>query len=191
MESNSKERITRYPIAKEGKFLATRERGRRVREDIEDHLGRTAHGDTLVLDFSGVEGITVSFGDESVAKLVVARTSGDFADRGMVVEGANEDVRETLESTLTRRKLAIISLRAAGEPEVLGDRGWLPETLRAAIDLETFRASDLGDRLGLTPQAANNRLKLLVASGAVARERVIPDGGGKEYSYRTVIPTYA
>lgn len=181
----------RYAVAEEGRFLATRERGRRVREDIERHLARTARGETLVLDFSGVEGITVSFGDESVAKLVVARTSGDFVNRGMVVEGANEDVRETLESTLTRRKLAIVSVQPSGGPEILGENEWLPETLKAAIDLGTFRASDVGDRLGITPQAANNRLKLLVASGAVARERVVPDGGGKEYSYRTVIPTYA
>jgi hypothetical protein len=172
-------------------FLATRERGRRVREDIEQHLAKVPPGDSLALNFSGVEGITVSFGDECVAKLIADRTSGDYTDRGLVISGANEDVRETLEAVLVRRKYSAISVAAAGEPEVLGEHGWLPETLKAAIELQSFSAVALGERLGITPQAANNRLKVLVSSGAVARERVVPDGGGKEFSYKVVIPAFA
>lgn len=183
--------MVRYQVAKWNAFLATRERGRRVREDIERELARVDAGDTLVLDFSGVDGITVSFGDESIAKLVLARTAGDFTDRGFAIDGASEDVRETLETVLARRKLAAVNLRPSGEVEVLGDQGWLPDTLRAALDLKCFRASELAERLGLTPQAANNRLKLLVASGAVARELVVPEGGGKEFSYKAAIPAGA
>jgi len=182
----------KYDVAaKWSPFLATRERGRRVREEIEQRLAQLSAGDNLVLDFSGVEGITVSFGDECVAKLILARSSGDFADRGLVIEGANEDVTETLEAVLSRRKFSAISLNSTGEPEVLGERGWLPATLAAAIELRSFSASDLAAILNLTPQAANNRLKMLVASGAVARERIVPEGGGKEFSYRIVIPVYA
>lgn len=181
----------RYEVVKWSVFLATRERGRRVREDIEERLAELAVGDSLVLDFAGVEGITVSFGDECVAKIILARSAGDFADRGLVIEGANDDVRETLEAVLSRRNISAISLSASGEPQVLGERDWLPATLAAAIELRTFSASDLADRLDLTPQAANNRLKVLVASGAVARARVVPEGGGKEFSYTVVIPTYA
>jgi anti-anti-sigma regulatory factor len=182
----------KYDVAaKWSPFLATRERGRRVREEIEQRLAQLSAGDNLVLDFSGVEGITVSFGDECVAKLILARSSGDFADRGLVIEGANQDVTETLEAVLSRRKFSAISLNSTGEPEVLGERGWLPATLAAAIELRSFSASDLAAILNLTPQAANNRLKMLVASGAVARERIVPEGGGKEFSYRIVIPVYA
>lgn len=177
--------------AKWNAFLATRERGRRVREDIETALAKLAPGDNLVLNFSGVEGITVSFGDECVAKLILARSSGDFEDRGLVVTGANEDVRETLEAVLSRRKYSAIALSDSGEPIVLGERGWLPSTLTEAIQLRSFSASDLADALGITAQAANNRLKVLVTSGAVARERIVPEGGGKEFSYKVVIPAYA
>jgi hypothetical protein len=184
--------MERYDVAARwNSFLATRERGRRVREDIENHLAKVAAGDTLILDFAGVDGITVSFGDESVAKLVLSRESGDFADRGMAVEGANEDVRETLESVLSRRKLAVAIVNLDGEPEILGEQGWLPETLRAALDLQTFRASQIAERLGISPQAVNNRLKLLVASGAVARERAVPEGGGREFTYKVAMPAYA
>ena len=179
-----------YKIAKHGDFLATRERGRRVREEIEQELESLAPGDTLTLDFSGVEGITVSFGDETVGKLVIARAAGDFTDRFLVLEGVNDDVRETLEAVLIRRKVAAVAIDRSG-PQVLGQRDWLPGTLMAAVEMQSFSAGQLAERLGITPQAANNRLKLLVASGAVARERAVPDGGGKEFSYRVVAPVYA
>jgi hypothetical protein len=184
--------VERYKVAARwNKFLATRERGRQVREDLELHLSRLPAGDTLVVDFSGVKGITASFADESVAKLIMARASGDFADRGMVIEGSNEDVRETLEAVLVRRKLAVVTIAASGQPLVLGEIDWLPRTLAVAVDLHSFRASELAERLGITPQAANNRLRMLMATGAVARERVVPEGGGKEFGYKTAIPTYA
>ena len=183
--------MDRYEMSKWSPFLATRERGRRVREEIEDHLRLLAPGDTLPIDFAGVEGITVSFGDECIAKLILARQAGDLDDRGLVIEQMNPDVRETLEAVLTRRKVAAVALTASGEPEALGGPGWMSDTLSAAVGLRSFVASDLAERLGITPQAANNRLKMLVASGAVARERVVPAGGGKEFSYEVVIPAYA
>ncbi|MGH8987957.1 MAG: hypothetical protein ACRDXC_05070 [Acidimicrobiales bacterium] len=138
-----------------------------------------------------MEGITVSFGDECIAKLIVARSSGDFDDRGLVIEEMNVDIRETLEAVLARRKTAAVVLNEAGHPEILGEPTWMNETLSAALELRSFRASDLAARLGITPQAANNRLRNLVSSGAVARERTVPEGGGKEFSYQIVVPAYA
>ena len=181
-----------YRIAEHwNSFLATRERGRRVREDVERQLNTLAPGQTLALDFTDIEGITVSFGDELVAKLIIDRGAGQFVDRGLVLEGANEDVHETLETVLARRKVSGVSLNAAGEPEILGEKRWLPETLSAALELRSFSAAELGERLGLTPQAANNRLRGLVATGGVVREQVVPEGGGKEFGYRVAVPAYA
>jgi len=183
--------VARYEVSKWSVFLATRERGRRVREEIEQQLAQLAPGDNLAISFAGVEGITVSFGDECVARLIVARLAGDFDDRGLVVEDMNADVRETLETVLARRKIAAVALDDKGQPEVLGEPAWMHETLAAALELRSFRASDLAERLRITPQAANNRLKNLVASGAVARERMVPEGGGKEFVYEVVVPQYA
>jgi hypothetical protein len=181
-----------YRIAERwNSFLATRDRGRRVREDVEDQLAKLEPGQTLSLDFADVEGITVSFGDELVAKLIIDRAAGPYVDRGLVLEGANEDVHETLETVLARRKVSGVGLDSDGEPEVLGEKRWLPETLKAALELRSFNAVELGERLGLTPQAANNRLRGLVATGAVVREQVIPEGGGKEFGYRVAVPAYA
>jgi hypothetical protein len=180
--------MARYEIAtKWGAFPATRERGRRVREEIEQELTRLSSGDSLAVSFKGVEGITVSFGDECIAKLIVSRSAGDFDDRGLIIKEINAVVREELEAVLSRRKTAAVVLNDAGEPEILGEPSWMSETFAAALELRSFRASDLADRLHITPQAANNRLKNLVSSGAVARERIVPEGGGKEFSYEVVV----
>lgn len=182
----------RYKLSKWGSgFLATRDRGREVREDIEQALRRLSPGETLILDFSDIDAITVSFGDECVAKLLLARNAGDFIDRGIVAEELSEDVHEALDVVLDRRKLALISPRPGGDLVILGDPGWLEVTLRAALRLQSFRAADLADALGITAQAANNRLRLLVASGAVTRERIVPEGGGKEFAYKAAVPEYA
>jgi len=183
--------VARYEIGSGGVFFATRERGRRVREEIEQELARVSPRDGLEVSFKGVEGITVSFGDECIAKLIVARAAGDFDDRGLVIEDMNADVRETLEAVFLRRKMAVVALNDAGEPEILGEPAWMNVTLAAALELRSFRASDLAGRLHITPQAANNRLKNLVSSGAVARKRIVPSGGGKEFGYEVVVPAYA
>jgi len=101
--------LTRYQLKRWGAFLATRERGRQVRHHVIDHLSREPRADVLVLDFSGVESITASFGDELVAKLVLAEESGDSARPRILIEGASEDVRATLQITLARRHLALTS----------------------------------------------------------------------------------
>jgi STAS-like domain of unknown function (DUF4325) len=178
----------RYPIKERWEaFLATRPRGARVREDIERELAKVSPGGFLALDFSGVDAVTFSFADEAIAKLVADRLSGDLPDRGLVLEGLNEDVRETVEVVLQRRKLAAVVATESGFSAVgVGD--WLEPTLRTAAKLGEFSARALGDELGLSPQAANNRLQLLVASGAVVRHRVVPDKGGKEFMYRFIVP---
>ncbi|MGB8197925.1 MAG: DUF4325 domain-containing protein [Acidimicrobiales bacterium] len=179
-----------YEVANWGPFLATRERGRQVREDVESKLSNLRTGETLVLSFASVEGITVSFGDECIAKLIVDRSVGLNTDRGFVISNANEDVSETLEAVLSRRKLSAVSLTKFGKAMIVGERGWLPETLEAAIELQSFSAMELAEMLQLTPQAANNRLKVLVTTGAVARDQIVPEGGGKEFCYTVVIPAF-
>src|SRR3954451_17194196 len=190
-EMTESDQNIRYLVADWNAFLATRDRGRRVRDDVAEKLASLRVGATLILDFAGVEGVTVPFADECLAKLLLERASGDLTDRGFVIEGANEDVRETLETVLARRKLAAVSVGRDGEPEILGEPGWLPSTLKAALKLRSFSAADLAEDLGITPQAANNRLKVLVSSGGVARTRIVPEGGGKEFLYEVTVPAYA
>ena len=46
--------MARYEIVKWNVLLATRERGRRVREEIEQELARLSPGERLVSSFRGV-----------------------------------------------------------------------------------------------------------------------------------------
>ena len=182
----------RYRPADEyGQFLATRSRGAQVQEALLAALRGTPEGDHLMVDFEGVEDVTVSFMDEALAGLLTKRANDEsLSARGVVVAGLNADCKDTLDAVLKRRETAMVVVSAdSDEWELVGERkwGWMSETLRAARGLKEFRAGDLADELGLTPQASNNRLRQLVASGALARQRVVPEGGGKEFQYRIQI----
>lgn len=182
----------RYQLAEEhGQFLATRSRGAQVQEALMAALRDTPEGDHLVIDFVGVEDVTVSFVDESLGGLLGKRSNDEtLSARGIALTELNPDCRDTLDAVLKRRESAMVVVRPdTDELEIVGDRrwGWMPDTLAAARRLKEFRANDLADELALTPQASNNRLRQLVASGAVARQRVVPEGGGKEFQYRIQI----
>lgn len=182
----------RYRLTKwDSRFLATRDRGREVREDIERELARVSSGEALVLDFTDIDAITHSFGDECIGKLALSRSSGEFTDKGLWAEGLTEDVRETLVIVLERRKLSLASLGTEGRVTFLAEPAWLAETLAAAMKLRSFSALELAEALGITAQAVNNRLKLVVASGAVVKERTVPERGGKEFAYKVAVPEYA
>jgi predicted transcriptional regulator len=61
----------------------------------------------------------------------------------------------------------------------------LVETLEAALQLkDEWSVQDLAARLRLSPQAANNCVRLLTRSGALQRERISQPRGGREFRYR-------
>jgi predicted transcriptional regulator len=65
----------------------------------------------------------------------------------------------------------------------------LDETYRQAVLLRQFRAGELSERLGVTLQNVNNRLKRLVSNGTLKREKNIPSNrGGKEFVYTIPAP---
>lgn len=173
-------------IADRGTFLSTRLLGREVRTGIDEGLGQLGEGEGLVIDFGGVAACTYSFADEVVGTLVGDRAGGRFLDHGLVVVGFNPDVQETLELVMHRRHQAVFALLPGGEPTVLGAEPWLTETVRRALEVGEFRAADLAATLDISSQAMNNRLKAAMTAGAVTRERMVPEGGGKEFVYRPV-----
>jgi hypothetical protein len=133
VETGEGEAMERYQLGTWNAFLATRERGRQVREDVRRRLKKVPPGAALTLDFSGVDGITVSFGDEFLAKLIRSREPGD--DRGILIEGANDHVQETLEIVLARRNVAVATINTAGELEMLGQPGPFRHTNEAAMSV--------------------------------------------------------
>jgi hypothetical protein len=181
---NEVEGMTKHRLVVEGPVGATRQRGEKERQLLEQLLRDSAPGDLVEVDLTALEAMSVSFADELIGRFLADRLSGDFQDRAVVIVGGSEDVRETLEAVLERRDAGALYRDQHGTVEALAGPSWFRETVEQANDLREFSANDLAARLNKSPQAVNNRLKQLAASGAVLRERGVPQGGGKEFTYR-------
>jgi hypothetical protein len=173
--------VMREPLAEHGDVLDTRSRGEDVRWQIERKIAACSDSEALVLDFAGVRAVTVPFIEASVGQLLAGRMTGYYENHPVLAVNANDDVRGTLSLTLSHHRLALLYL---GDPPVLlGGDPILNETLQQAWELRQFSALDIAQRLHVSPQAANNRLKALVGRGALRRVLIVPPGGGKEFVY--------
>lgn len=83
-----------------------------------------------------------------------------------------------------RHRDVIVVLRSDEGSELLTTDGHLRQSYEQALG--SFGALQFGERLDITPQNANNRLKRLHASGAVNRSRARVDRRGKEFLYSVV-----
>jgi hypothetical protein len=171
----------RESMAEHDDVLETRSRGEEVRWQIERKLATCSDSEVLVLDFAGVRAATVPFIEAAVGQLLAGRMTGYYENHPVLAVNANEDVRATLALTLSHHRLALLYL--GNPPELLGGDPILNETLQQAWELGKFSAMDMAERLRVSPQAANNRLKALVGRGALRRMLIVPPGGGKEFVY--------
>ena len=171
-----------FDVGLHAKFLSTRERGRKMLHDMEDCV---SPGDSLLkIDFTAVEAMTVSFTDEFLGKYYSALATQDDGPVTVFVTGLNDDTRETIIICFERREL--IALEQLGdELTLLAASDVLKATFELAKELETFTATTISERLGITAPNANNRLKRLVAARALIRKRGVAERGGKEFTYCT------
>jgi STAS-like domain of unknown function (DUF4325) len=171
-------------------ILVSREQAVKARARIEKEIARQAPGTPIELDFRGVRAISIGFADECVGRIVSSRLAGYDEDHPILVSNGTEEVRETLAAALRQRRLSLLALGPEG-PELLGGDEIMSSTLREALELESFTVNELKDRLGLTVQAANNRLTQLVRVGALTRSRIVPSRGGREFRYEVPGPARA
>jgi anti-anti-sigma regulatory factor len=173
-----------YAVGQEDQnFLATRSKARQIRNELEDRIASDTTAELVVIDFSDVEAMTISFADEFLGRFYTALAAGDVRPIAVLLTGLNDDTAETVSICLERRELFAASLNGT-QATLLGAQDFFAESYRRALKLERFKASDLAESLGITPQNANNRLRRLVEVGALRKERVTAAGrGGKEFSY--------
>ena len=170
----------------EAQFLATRSKGQELRAELEDQVSRMP-ADKVVIDFSGVQAMTISFADEFVGRFYTSLASGDTTAPLVLLTGLNEDNLTTVSICLERRDLAA-AVVVGQQPVLVGAPDYLAETYQQAVSLGTFSALDLAGRLGLSAQNMNNRLKRLVDAAAIRRRRVSSGRGGKEFAYTAPAP---
>lgn len=166
-------------------WLMARDTGARACRSLEEQLRSATADDDVVVDFDGVEAITFSFADEFVGRFMALRDAGALPQVGVVLTHLNEDIRETIALVLERRNLVAIE-RQGADGSLLGADRHLEETFTTALLLHEFKAAEIAERLGISPQNANNRLKRLTAAGAVKRVRTNAERGGKEFAYQAV-----
>lgn len=173
--------VTTLDLVRQGDVLATRDRGRTVGRAALDSLPDSVH---LLLNFAGVAVASPPFLDELLVTLRPATVGGDTG-RLVVAVGLNDDVRESLEMVLERRKMVMAELRD-DQVELLGGPDQLHATVRAAIALgEKFTAPELAEQLKMKLPAVHQRLKALTDAGVLAREIDPTSKRGVRHSYVT------
>jgi hypothetical protein len=171
--------------AEASRILIGREPGQLARSSLEREIhSHRFTEEPVAIDFDGVRGMTVPFADAFFVPLLSGRLQGYYGEHPVLVINAADDVYETLEAVLINRDLAVLAIEPERGGSLVGGEPALRETMRAAAELDDFTASQLAEKLGLTVQATNNRLKQLVRIGALARVAIVPAGGGREYRYR-------
>lgn len=178
--------VVRFPMSQwvsKANVLVGRDQGEIVRAVLEGELRKLSPADPVVLDFDGVEVVTVSFADGFFVPLLSGWSAGYYGEHPLLALGADDEVAETIDAVLRLRNMAVLAIGERG-PQLLGGELAMDETVAAAYQLEHFSAADLAQRLGITPQAANNRLKVLVQRGALVRRVATASSGGKVFGYR-------
>jgi hypothetical protein len=98
--------MTRIRLAEEGSAFSTRARGARLLADIEERALASA-GESIVLDFEGVNHVSYSFADAFVGKLVQhARDTGGTLP---AIENATPGVLEIIDLNLNSRRLPLVT----------------------------------------------------------------------------------
>jgi DNA-binding MarR family transcriptional regulator len=159
-------KLARLDLAEHGGSLSTRDLGRTVGRTALDSVGDAGQ---VVLNFTGVEIASPPFLDELILALRPLTAGGDTG-RLLVVVGLNDDVRETLEIVLDRRKL-VLTTAEDDRLDLLAGNDQLQRTLREAAAMGTFTAPELAERLELKLPALHQRLKALTDVGALARSQ--------------------
>lgn len=164
-----------------GSVLATRENGRSAADQIQD----AAQGPGLVLSFAGVEIATPSFLDEVVARLAGLLHKNESLI--VVITGLSDEVRHSLALVLADRHLSFAVLEDE-QIKLLGGSRQLEETLVAAQELGSFKASELAEELKIKLPNLHQRLGALLEAGALVRQPDKSGGRGGPHDYATPDP---
>ncbi|WP_249010496.1 hypothetical protein [Conexibacter sp. DBS9H8] len=168
-----------------GAVLTGADAGTGAQAEIERLVATLVDDQPVFLDFSDVLAVSVPFVDASLGRLLSGRVAGYYETHPIAVFGASNDVRQTIDAALRLHHLYALALGSPG-PELLGADEVLATTMQEAVRLVNFNVHQLAESLDLSPQAANNRLRLLLRSGALQRDRAKPERGrgGREFRYR-------
>jgi hypothetical protein len=179
-----------------GNDLLLRPYGEKAFPVIERELESLDPGQTLVLDFSGINVMDLSFGDETVLELALGLQNGKYGDRFLVLDNPGSATIDNLEGTIARRKVKVALLvRENGSLQIIGgidsdlpqgrepiERNLL-EAWKIVRERDMVTARELADQLNLEISAASMRLHKLHDLRLLARDEEVTSSG-RQHVYR-------
>jgi DNA-binding MarR family transcriptional regulator len=172
-----------FHLRDDGTVLANRRRGRAAAARLRANAG---DGQDIILDFADVEAITPPFVQELLDAVHAILGGGPDSGRLIVIVNASEDVLETLGLVLERRK-STLAFRDGERVELLSAHGpHLLEVLEKAQKLRRFTAAELAQTMSLEVNTLHGRLKPLLESGVIGRQRDPEASRGVRHIYRVV-----
>jgi hypothetical protein len=159
----------------------TRDDGDALRAHLEQQVARERPS-RIEVSFESVEAVTISYIDAFLGRLLTELTAAHRDPALILLSGLTEDTASEVDAVLERRKLLAAAI-VDNAPTLLGADSYLRSTFVEAVRLGRFSPNEIADAMNVTAQNANNRLKRLVAMGALRRYRSDPASGGREYAY--------
>jgi hypothetical protein len=176
-----------FSISQFGTRLGTRLEGAQARQALIAALKSIDEPGRLVISLDGVDVLSGSFADETIAIPCARLTTGEYGDRYLIVRCPNLEIAEDLSHKLERRAVAMLCLHDNGW-EVLGHiASQMRQTLELVIKLQTTVAKELSEALGINHNTCLHRVGRLANLHLIRREEVGLAGPHAAYRFSSII----
>lgn len=176
-----------FPIAPFGVRLGTRLEGKSARKKLLAALASIPEPGRLIVSLNGMEVLSGSFADETIALSCARLATGEYGDRYLVVRSPNMEIAEDLAHKLERRRLAMLCL-LDNRWDVLGQLAApMRETLALVIKHKETTAKELAGILGIRHNACLHRVGRLADLRLIRREEIGLAGPYPTYRLSSII----
>lgn len=178
-----KQKVYQYKFSKDQVELWGRARGRELREQVEGVLQTVPPGSALRVNLAAIQVMDVSFSVELFGRLYASMPTV-YPERALVLEKAEDDVKENLDAAFQRLNLLALIVDGAVWDLIGKTSETDRETLQALYQRKEATAAELADALDVKLTACNQRLKKLTEAGIIIRTKMSAPSGGDQYLYK-------
>jgi predicted transcriptional regulator len=177
-----------FKINKFGIRIGTRDEGRIAQPEIEAVISKLPYGETLILDFDGLDLLAYSFADQAIAITLHRLVSGEYGDKYILIKCSKVDILESLDVALKEREITALGIDDTGRWFCLGvKRDNIIEALKIIIDKKQIPTSELAKMMNLSVPNCNNRVSELSRMKLIKRNKINNPEGGILYINKSVV----
>lgn len=172
-----------YDLANEGTQLWGRDRGQRVRRQIETVLNSLPEAGSLNVELDGVEVMDFSFSSEVFGRLIGALATS-YPNRALILSNPSEYVTINLDAALKALGLLALVTNKENRWTIIGKVSDTDkETMLVVSRLKETTTPEVAESLNIKLTTCNQRLRKLVDSGTLVRVKSVSATGGEQYTY--------